>query len=99
VVLDQDAGGEPDVTAFRAATLLILLLVLWFALTVLTGCAMKMPDLPPPPDPPQVLFFTEQALPDLKLCVPYSPAFDHPIACMTLGDFRALLRSRRMAMR
>ena len=63
------------------------------SLVICLGCAGHAPaqDAPGPPE----LYFSEQADPLLKLCVPISPLVTTPIVCMTLQEMRALLRSRR----
>jgi len=65
----------------------------------LTACAVKGPDLPPPPTPTDGILFTEDANPNLHVCVTSSPFVPKPYLCLTVGELRALLRGRRIASR
>ena len=91
---------DTTVTAFRAATLLLLTGALWLSLALLAGCAARLPSVAPPPVPdPDTLLFTEATDPRLRLCVGASAGIDYPYTCMRLDDFRKLLHGRRFAHR
>ena len=82
-------------TAFRACTVLLMVGALWFVLTLLAGCAAHLPPMPSPP--PSMILISENAPPEVRVCVLRSPFLDGSFACMSVGELRQMLRGRRLA--
>jgi hypothetical protein len=55
---------------------------------------VRAPDLPTPPGR---ITISDAVLPETKICVPNGPvaSFEHPWACLTVGELRLLARSKR----